>query len=57
MAVHCKQLVPVDISSFGDWTGSRSASSDFIEVPPEADAAIKKDELDEIWDHNLDSVS
>jgi hypothetical protein len=42
VAAHCKQLVPVDISTFGDWTGSRSASSDLIEVPPEADAVIKK---------------
>ena len=40
--MHCKQLVPFDISTFGEWTGSRSASSDVIEVPPEADAVIKK---------------
>ena len=26
VSMHCKQLVPVNISSFGDWTGSRSAT-------------------------------
>ena len=40
--MHCKQLVPVDISSFGDWTGSRGASSDLIEVPPKVDTVNKK---------------
>ena len=42
VAVHCKQLVPVDISTFDDWTGSRSASSGLIKVSPEVDVVIKK---------------
>ena len=40
-AVHCKQLIPFEISTFGDLT-SRSVSNILIEVLLEVDVMIKK---------------